>query len=97
MEYDKEFIILFQGWRSCYYITGLIAMVVAVLMGLTLKEPERKVIGEQNSKDQSEQSKTSIWKVLMEPRVLLLFIAASIRHTGGMCFAYNSDCNYFFH
>lgn len=92
----KRVFIFIQGWRSCYYITGLITMIVAVLMGLTLREPERKVIGEQNTKDQSEQKKNSIWKVLMEPRVLLLFIAASIRHTGGMCFAYNSDRNFIY-
>ena len=68
-------------------------MIIAVLMGLTLREPERKAIGEQNTKEAGEQKeKKSIWSVLMEPRVLLLFIAASIRHTGGMCFAYNSDC-----
>lgn len=38
--------------------------------------------------------KTSIWKVLFQPKILILCIAASIRHTGGFCFAYNADLFY---
>jgi predicted MFS family arabinose efflux permease len=79
------------GWRACYYITGVLALLVAVLMGLTLKEPERKAIGEQAG--QSKQ-KVSLVKVLLEPRVVMLMIAASIRHCGGMTFAYNADLYY---
>lgn len=74
----------FQGWRACYYITGVIALLVAVLLGLTLKEPERKSIG-----SAKQTGKVSLMKVLLEPRVVMLMIAASIRHCGGMTFAYN--------
>lgn len=81
------------GWRACYYITGIIALLVAVLMGLTLKEPQRKAIGEQASPEQ-KVVKVSLVKVLMEPRVVMLMIAASIRHCGGMTFAYNADLYY---
>ncbi|XP_050428083.1 protein spinster homolog 1 [Adelges cooleyi] len=38
--------------------------------------------------------KVSIWKVLFQPKILILCIAASIRHTGGFCFAYNADLFY---
>lgn len=61
------------GWRACYYITGVLALLVAVLMGLTLKEPERKAIGEQATQG---KQKVSLVKVLLEPRVVMLMIAA---------------------
>ncbi|KAJ8682912.1 hypothetical protein QAD02_018704 [Eretmocerus hayati] len=76
------------GWRVCYYGAGAVGLLVAILTGLTLDEPERKAIGEEDSKD---VKKDSIAKVLCQPRVILLMLAASIRHSGGMCFAYNCD------
>nr|XP_022910814.1 uncharacterized protein LOC111421851 [Onthophagus taurus] len=79
------------GWRITYYGAGVIALIMAVLTGLTLKEPERKSIGEDATGD---KKKVSIWKVIFEPRVVMLCIAASIRHCGGMCFAYNCDLYY---
>jgi len=80
------------GWRICYYGAGALAVIVAVLTGTTLKEPERKTIGEENSNQNKKQ--ISLWKVLMQPRVLMLAFAASIRHSGGMTFAYNADLYY---
>lgn len=69
------------------------AVLVAVLTGTTLKEPERKSIGEENS-EQNSRKKVSLWKVLTQPRIILLAIAASVRHCGGMTFAYNADLYY---
>lgn len=80
------------GWRVCYYSTGVIALIVAVLMGLTLKEPERKVIGHNDGGN--DKKKVSLWKALTQPSVIMLMIAASIRHCGGMTFAYNADLYY---
>lgn len=82
-----------QGWRVCYYGAGVLAVIIAVLTGTTLKEPERKAIGEEDT-NQSNRKKVSLWKVLTQPRVILLTIAASIRHCGGMTFAYNADLYY---
>lgn len=31
---------------------------------------------------------------MSEPRIIMLCLAASIRHCGGMCFAYNCDLYY---
>lgn len=76
----------------CYYSTGVIALIVAVLMGLTLKEPERKAIGQNDGGN--DKKKVSLWKVLTQPSVVMLMIAASIRHCGGMTFAYNADLYY---
>jgi MFS family permease len=65
-------------------------------MGLTLKEPERKVIGQNGNPNQTDakKKKVSLCKVLMQPNVVMLMIAASIRHCGGMTFAYNADLYY---
>lgn len=67
------------------------AILIAVLTGTTLKEPERKSIGENS---QSSRKKVSLFKVLTQPRIIMLAIAASIRHSGGMTFAYNADLYY---
>lgn len=69
-----------QGWRVCYYGAGAIGLIIAVLTGLTLTEPERKTIGEESADDDGKQ--VSIWKVLLQPRIILLCLAASIRHCG---------------
>lgn len=61
-------------------------------MGLTLKEPERKVIGHNDGGN--DKKKVSLWKALTQPSVIMLMIAASIRHCGGMTFAYNADLYY---
>ncbi|GLH07632.1 Uncharacterized protein GBIM_13091 [Gryllus bimaculatus] len=37
------------GWRVCYYGAGIIALIVAVITGLTLREPERQTIGEETA------------------------------------------------
>ncbi|XP_015121157.1 uncharacterized protein LOC107043949 [Diachasma alloeum] len=80
------------GWRACYYGAGIIGVIIAILTGLTLVEPARKALsGDAGGND---GKKLSIWKVLLHPRMILLCLAASIRHCGGMCFAYNCDLYY---
>lgn len=68
-----------QGWRICYYGAGVIGLIVAVLTGLTLTEPARKTIGEESANDGKQ---VSIWKAILQPRIVLLCLAASIRHCG---------------
>jgi len=63
----------------CYYGAGLIGVIIAVLTGLTLTEPERKTIGEETANDGKQ---VSIWKVILQPRIILLCLAASVRHCG---------------
>ncbi|GAB1870091.1 Hexuronate transporter [Camponotus japonicus] len=88
--YIPELNIWDLGWRVCYYGAGVIGLIIAVLTGLTLTEPERKMIGE----EANDGKQVSIWKVLLQPRIILLCLAASIRHCGGLCFAYNCDLYY---
>lgn len=89
-----------MGWRITYYGSGVIALIVAIITGLTLREPARQQIGENAEGQQNgttnpkKKVKVSIWKVICEPRIVMLCLAASIRHCGGMCFAYNCDLYY---
>lgn len=80
------------GWRVCYIGAGILAVIVAILTGTTLKEPERKAIAEGDN--QKDAKKVTIWNVILNPRMILLMLAASIRHCGGMTFAYNADLYY---
>ncbi|XP_060533613.1 protein spinster homolog 1 [Cylas formicarius] len=83
------------GWRICYYSSGIVALIVAFLTWFTLKEPERQSIGEDAAaQNDPNAKKVTIWTVMSEPRIIMLCLAASIRHCGGMCFAYNCDLFY---
>ncbi|XP_048521692.1 probable sphingolipid transporter spinster homolog 3 [Dendroctonus ponderosae] len=83
------------GWRVCYYGAGIVALIFAFLTIFTLKEPERQSIGEDAAAQANpDAKKVTIWTVMSEPRVIMLCLAASIRHCGGMCFAYNCDLYY---
>lgn len=80
------------GWRVCYLGAGVLAIIIAALTGTTLKEPERKAIGEPKVNKHGKQ--ITLWQVLKSPAMIMLMIAASIRHCGGMTFAYNADLYY---
>nr|CAD7594416.1 unnamed protein product [Timema genevievae] len=91
------------GWRVCYYGAGIVGLIITFLMAFTVKEPERKAIGEESTRaiatigqeqGQSNKDNSKDWKSLLQPRVIILCLAASIRHTGGLCFAYNCDLYY---
>lgn len=77
-----------------YYGAGIIAIILAFLTWFTLKEPARTTIGEPANPNNPDSKKITIWDVIVDPRVILLCLAASIRHCGGMCFAYNCDLYY---
>ncbi|GBP17641.1 Protein spinster homolog 2 [Eumeta japonica] len=88
------------SWRLCYYGAGVIGVFIAILTFFTLKEPERTTIGEEGAgkagdvESGKKMPQVTIWHVIVQPRIVLLCIAASIRHCGGMCFAYNADLYY---
>lgn len=86
----------FQGWRVAYYGSGIFGLVIAFLCATTIFEPKRTTIGEEveqvkenSTQDKEkqvvnpeEEEKPAAWKVMLEPRLVMLCIAASIRHTG---------------
>lgn len=91
------------GWRLCYYGAGIVGLIITLLTAFTLREPERQTIGEESdananaavvSGEENPPSTSGQWKVMLQPRVIMLCLAASIRHTGGLCFAYNCDLYY---
>ncbi|CAB3219906.1 unnamed protein product [Arctia plantaginis] len=102
--YIPELNIWGLGWRVCYYGIGVIGLIITLLSFLTLREPPRTTIGEEGTGPAKTNDGTveagknmpqvTIWHVITQPRIVLLCIAASIRHCGGMCFAYNSDLYY---
>lgn len=81
-----------MGWRVCYLGAGVLAVLIAALTGATLKEPERKSISDDSVL--KDGKKANLWSVLKNPAMIMLMIAASIRHCGGMTFAYNADLYY---
>jgi len=81
------------GWRVCYLGAGVLTVIMAALTGTTLREPERKSIGE-GDRQTSSGKPVSLWQVIKNPAMIMLMIAASIRHCGGMTFAYNADLYY---
>jgi predicted MFS family arabinose efflux permease len=83
--------LLLQGWRLCYYGAGVVGLIITFLTAFTLREPERQTIGEESGvnannavvgEEEEPTSKSGQWKVMLQPRVIMLCIAASIRHTG---------------
>jgi predicted MFS family arabinose efflux permease len=83
--------VLLQGWRLCYYGAGIVGLIITLLTSFTLREPERQVIGEESNTntnpavmrgEDNPASKSGQWKVMLQPRVIMLCLAASIRHTG---------------
>ncbi|KAG8253715.1 hypothetical protein J6590_029288 [Homalodisca vitripennis] len=75
-----------MGWRVAYYGSGIIALIIGFLTFTTLKEPQRIVIGEEHEEgtgtgQEAAKTKDSAWKVMLQPRFVMLCIAASIRHT----------------
>ena len=69
-----------QGWRVCYYGAGIVGLIIAFLTAFTLTEPERESTGEEATG--KDGKKIPMWKVILQPRIILLCLAASIRHCG---------------
>lgn len=96
--------VCWQSWRVPYYFSGVFGLLVALLCAVSIPEPSRKTIGEENEEKkeenevsaeaanrniaqtklqlQREEQKQSPWKVMLQPRIIMLCLAASIRHTG---------------
>ena len=91
---------LLQGWRLCYYGAGIVGLIITLLTAFTLREPERQTIGEENDAnanaavvdgEENPASKSGQWKVMLQPRVIMLCLAASIRHTGNLMAGMSCD------
>lgn len=80
-----------QSWRVAYYGAGIVGIIIAALTAFTLKEPERQAIGEESSNVNADGNteSTPLWRVITQPRIVLLCLAASIRHCGNLIKLYS--------
>ncbi|XP_044738193.1 putative metabolite transport protein HI_1104 [Chrysoperla carnea] len=93
--YVTELNIWDLGWRMCYIGAGFVGFIVTSLVALTLYEPTRtEIVKEENKSTKKSTENVTMWTVWTDPRMIFLCLAASIRHSGGMCFAYNCDLYY---
>ena len=85
------------GWRLCYYGAGIVGLIITVFTAFTLREPVRKAIGEESDANANgalagqngTAKKKGEWRVMLQPRVIMLCLAASIRHTGEKTYILN--------
>nr|XP_002127145.1 uncharacterized protein LOC100183908 [Ciona intestinalis] len=121
--YVTEANIMGKGWRWSYYLTAIPGFIMMVIVFITIREPNRKVIGKEkaiNDKSEMKEKKDStevfieknnkintnvgilskLWKTLKlfisQPTILMLLLAAAVRHTASFCWAYNTQL-YFNH
>nr|CAB3262831.1 uncharacterized protein LOC100183908 [Phallusia mammillata] len=116
-----------QSWRWAYYLIGIPGFFLAAVLFFTVKEPQRKAIGNNTEKQQENEDAAStlinqpvdnaldkeietkhtprkplstLWFAIktfaLSPALLVLLLAASIRHTASFCWAYNTQL-YFDH
>jgi len=90
-----------QGWRATYVLAGAPGLLLAILLSLA-DEPRNKSFSSSKKKLEALgksvegvqwQRDSYLWKVvtaLRQPGMLLLFLAASIRHTAGYAWAHNN-------
>ncbi|XP_013414102.1 probable sphingolipid transporter spinster homolog 2 isoform X2 [Lingula anatina] len=89
-----------SGWRTVYYIAGSPGIAIALLLYLTVKEPQRNKLFDYV--DGTGERKTATWKFLtamkffVNPVLMCLCIGGAIRQGGGYTWAYNIK-NYFDH
>jgi len=110
--YVTEENIFGKGWKISYYISGAPGILMAFLLYQVIKEPNRVAISdpaagmEEIVDEDSVQIKSpllekfikSLMTIIKRPTVMLLLLAATVRHTASFCWAYNSKLyfeNYF--
>lgn len=98
--------ILGYGWRSVYVGSALPGLIIAVLIALLMQDPKYQPIPDQipsvvsKKEEDSEESEAlpvqevsyfrQLLRSFLNPSILLLLLAACVRHTGGYCWAYNT-------
>jgi MFS family permease len=83
-----------QGWRWAYYLSGLPGFIFATILLITTSDPRRS----QEDKQIMPSQKPLLVKATLanareffRPFVLLLCLAACVRHTAGFAWAYNTQ------
>jgi len=93
---------MFQGWRWSFIISGMPGFLVALLIFVTVKEPERNSTSQNNAfveegstSDHVQETRCQrfgkILKPFLAPSLILAVLAGSIRNAAGYVFAYNTQ------
>jgi len=93
---------MLQGWWWSFIISGIPGFLVALLIFVTVKEPERKStlqnntsVVEGSTSDHVQESQCQRFgktlKPFMAPSLILAVLAGSIRNAAGYVFAYNTQ------
>ncbi|KAJ8300638.1 hypothetical protein KUTeg_022157 [Tegillarca granosa] len=82
-----------QGWRWSFIFSGAPGFLIGILILTTLKEPERQKKPEEKKETQVEGCSrfARILKKFLNPSLILLCIAGSIRNASGYVFGNNSQ------
>jgi len=81
------FLVLFLGWRNLFMLWGLIAIIVAVMLPLIIKEPRKKRL----SLDATGNSTTQIVRTLIPVFIVMGLAAASYRIASSFTTTYLRD------
>ncbi|CAH1272329.1 SPNS2 [Branchiostoma lanceolatum] len=84
-----------QGWRWAYFISGIPGFPMALLILLTVKEPDRrKIVKEKDGKsyDLSPlRTLRAILRTLLSPSLIILIIAGTARNAAGYIWGNNTQ------
>lgn len=86
--------ILGYGWRAPYVLAALPGILLAGLLATTVQDPRLSAEGREETKEKSgrgiRQYFTTLARSFCSPSMLLLLLAAIMRHTAGYCWAFNT-------
>ncbi|XP_007898355.2 protein spinster homolog 1 [Callorhinchus milii] len=86
-----------MGWRWAFFLSGMPGLLLGVVLAVTVREPpraggagEEEAVGNMTLR---EKLRTTV-RSFLNPPLLLLCLAGSVRNAGGYVWAYNAQ-NYF--
>jgi len=94
--------IMGQGWRWCYYLIGILGLLLSMLLLFTATDP-RKPLTTSNGDGlamveklpiQNQKSTSFLWqkiKLFHQPIILLLLLGGCVRHTAGLAMVFNTQ------
>lgn len=84
------------SWNWVFYLSGVVGLVAAPIILITVKEPKRKKNAD--TEKSAERGKLTLWRrfvliarTFLMPGMFLFCIAAGVRNAGGYVWAYNTQ------
>jgi len=101
--YLTQLDVLGLGWRATYIVAGIPGLLLAALLILTPDprdtnrlQKEKEALGREEVGNVTGSYTWQVVAALRQPRMVLLFLAAAVRHTAGYSLAHNA-VSYFSH